>query len=309
MSRGRSIGGTAFFGIVFAAALVAATGSGLADWRDETKVLRVGYLSTGNPAQAAARMDLFRSYLESRIGLPVELVPAITYAALIDGTVGGRIQYAIHSATSYVVGEAACTCIEPLAVPAAFDGSVGFHSILLVRTDSPIRTLADASGATIAVSGEDSLAGRLVPFAGLAGEGIDAGTYFSRIVDAPGPEAAITALLAGDVDVAAGWSSLTGDASTGYAFGVLTRMVIDGRLSMDAVRVLWRSPIIPFGPHAVRTNMASELKLLLADALFDVAFLAPEVLEAVDRSGFGGGGFVAIDPARYAVIAELIGGE
>ncbi|MEX0696054.1 MAG: phosphate/phosphite/phosphonate ABC transporter substrate-binding protein [Dongiaceae bacterium] len=309
MSRGRSIGGTAFFGIVFAAALVAATGSGFADWRDETKVLRVGYLSTGNPAQAAARMDLFRSYLESRIGLPVELVPAITYAALIDGTVGGRIQYAIHSATSYVVSEAACTCIEPLAVPAAFDGSVGFHSILLVRADSPIRTLADASGATIAVSGEDSLAGRLVPFAGLAGEGIDAGTYFSRIVDAPGPEAAITALLAGDVDVAAGWSSLTGDASTGYAFGVLTRMVIDGRLSMDAVRVLWRSPIIPFGPHAVRTNMASELKLLLADALFDVAFLAPEVLEAVDRSGFGGGGFVAIDPARYAVIAELIGGE
>ena len=309
MSTGRSIVGAAFFGLFLAAAIVGAADSGLADWRDETKVLRVGYLSTGNPARIAARMDLFRSYLEGRIGLPVELVPAVTYAALIDGAVSGRIQYAIHSATSYAVAEAACACIEPLAVPAAFDGSMGFHSILLVRAESPIRNLADAAGATIAVSGEDSLAGRLVPFAGLAGEGIDAETYFSRIVDAPGPEAAITALLAGDVDIAAGWSSLTGDASTGYAFGVLTRMVIDGRLSMDAVRVLWRSPIIPFGPHAVRIDMASELKLLLADALFDMAFMAPEVLEAVDRSGFGGGGFVAIDPAIYAVIAELIGDE
>jgi phosphonate transport system substrate-binding protein len=86
-------------------------------------------------------------------------------------------------------------------------------------------------------------------------------------------------------------------------------MVIDGRLSMDAVRVIWQSGSIPFGPHAVRTDMASELKLLLADALFDMALFAPEVLEAVDRSGIGGGGFVAIDPARYAIIAELVAGD
>lgn len=296
-------------GFVVAGVLAGATGHVLADWREDTGVLRIGYLSTGNPVQTAARMDLFRTYLEGRIGLPVELVPAVTYTALIDSTAGGRVQYAIHSATSYAVAEAACTCIEPLAVPAAFDGSIGFHSIFLVRADGPIRTLADAAGAAIAVSGEDSLAGRLVPFAGLASEGIDAETYFSKIVDAPGPEAAITALLAGEVDIAAGWSSLTGDRSTGYAFGVLTRMVIDGRLSMDAVRVIWQSGLIPFGPHAVRADMASELKLLLADALFDMALFAPEVLEAVDRSGIGGGGFVAIDPARYAIIAELIGGD
>lgn len=289
-------------------ALSLAGGAGLAvaDWRDELKVLRVGYLSTGNPAESGARMDRFRQWLEARIGLPVELVPATTYAALIDGTADGRIQYAIHSASSYAVAESACGCIEPLAVPAAFDGSVGFYSILLVRSDSRIRSLADAAGARIAVSGEDSLAGRLVPLAALAGEGIDPDTYFADVVAAPGPEAAITALVAREVDIAAGWSSLTGDPSAGYAFGVLTRMVIDGRLSMDAVRIIWRSRLIPFGPHAVRTDLASELKLLLADALFDMAAVAPEVLESIDRSGFGGGGFVAIDPDSYRVVAELI---
>ena len=296
-----SVGGIA------AALLLAAVATGDADWRDETKVLRVGYLSTGNQAQNAARMETFRAYLEGRIGLPVDVVPATAYAALIDATVAGRIQYAIHSATSFAIAAAACGCIEPLAVPAAFDGSVGFHSVLLTRSDGAIRSLPDARGARLAVAGEDSLAGRLVPLAALVADGIDPETFFAGIVTMPGPEAAITALLSGEVDVAAGWSSLTGDPSSGYAFGVLNRMVGDGRLTMDAVRILWQSRRIPFGPHAVRTDMASELKLAIADALFDMAALAPEVLEAVDRSGIGGGGFVAIDPADYGVIAELVG--
>ena len=237
------------------------------------------------------------------------MVPATTYAGLIDGTVEGRIDYGIHSATSFAIAEAACGCIEPLAVPAAFDGSVGFHSVLLVRSGGPIHSLPDARGARLAVAGEDSLAGRLVPLAALVADGIDPETFFARIVTMPCPEAAITALLSGEVDVAAGWSSLTGDPSSGYAFGVLNRMVSDGRLTMDTVRILWQSRRIPFGPHAVRTDMASELKLAIADALFDMAALAPEVLEAVDRSGIGGGGFVAIDPTDYGVVAELLGGR
>lgn len=292
--------GAALLCLAFSAAPV------IADWREDTKVLRIGYLATGNPAADASRMEPFRAYLEGRIALPVELVPSATYAGLMDGMADGRVQYAILSATAFAALESACACAEPLAVPSAYDGSVGFHSVLLARADGPIRSLVDAEGVRLALSGEDSVAGRLVPLAGLAAEGIDPDTYFAGIVTAPGPEAAITALLAGEVGVAVGWSSLAGDAATGYSFGVLTRMVIDGRLSMDQIRVVWRSALIPFGPHAIRTDMASELKLLLADALFDMAAFAPDVLEAVDRTGFGGGGFVAIDPGDYAVIAQVL---
>jgi phosphonate transport system substrate-binding protein len=272
------------------AGLWAAGGPSLATWREDTKVLRVGYLATGNPAADASRMEPFRAYLEGRIALPVELVPSPAYAGLIDGAADGRIQYAILSATAFAALEAACTCVEPLAVPSAYDGSLGFHSILLARADGPVASLADAKGARLALAGEDSVAGRLVPTEVLAAEGIDVATYFAGVVSKPGPEAAISGLLSGDVDVAVGWSSLKGDPATGYSFGVLTRMVIDGRLAMDQVRVVWQSPLIPFGPHVVRTDIAPELKLLLADALFDMASIAPEVLEAVDRTGFGGGG-------------------
>jgi len=277
-----------------------------ADWRAEMQVLRIGYLASPDPSVDAARLEPFRAYIESRIELPVELIPSTTYDSLIDAEVTGRVQYGIHSATSFAAADAACACLEPLAVPSALDGSTGFYAILLVRAESSIQSLADARGKRLALAGEDSVAGNLVPLKAFAEEGIDVGTYFADVSTYPGPEAAIAAMLAGNADLAVGWSSLAGDPAAGYSFGVLTRMVIDGRLLVDPLRVVWQSRRIPFGPHAVRRDMPAELKTILSDALQSMVVAAPEALEAVDRSGYGGGGFVAIDPAEYAVIADLV---
>ena len=298
-------------GLVWPSAVVAAFLSAAGAFAEATvlgqpDVIRVGFLAADQLAASDARMEPFRAYIESRIGIPVELVPAATYESLIDATVGGQIQYGVHSATSFAVAQHACDCIEPLALPSAYDGSMGFYSVLLARADGAIGSLADARGKRLAVSGEDSVAGRLVPLAELMGQGIDPESYFSGVLAVPGPEAAVSAVLSGEADLAVGWSSLAGDPSTGYSFGLLTRMVIDGRLPPGAVKVIWRSSLIPFGPHAVRNDLPSEMKLRIADALFDMAFVAPEALEAVDRSGFGGGGFVAVDPGAYAVIGSLV---
>jgi phosphonate transport system substrate-binding protein len=277
-----------------------------ADWRDETKVLRVGFLSSASPAEDVARLEPFRAYLEARISVPVELVPATTAAALIDAEVSGRVAYAIESAVGYATAAAECACVEPLAAPTAADGSRGYHSILVVRADSPIRDLAGMAGSRLAVSAADSVAGRLVPMRALAAAGIDPATHFASLFEAPGPQDAIAAVFDGRADVAVGWSSLAGDAAGGYSFGVLTRMTAEGRLAMDQVRIVWQSPLIPFGPHTVRKDMPAELKALLLDALSAMANEAPEVLDAVDRSSFGGGGFVAVNAADYAVVAALV---
>lgn len=282
----------------------AALGQG--GWREEMKVLRIGYLASPDPSRDAARLEPFRAYIETRISLPVELIPAATYDSLMDAEVTGRVQYGIHSATSFAAADAACACLEPLAVPSALDGSTGFYAILLVRAEGPIQSLADTRSKRLALAGEDSLAGRLVPMRAFADEGIDPGTWFGDIATYPGPEAAIAAMLAGEADIAVGWSSLAGDPLAGYSFGVLTRMVIDGKLAIDPLRVVWQSRRIPFGPHAVRRDLAPELKTMLSDALMSMVVESPDALEAVDRSGYGGGGFVAIDPAEYGVIAELV---
>ena len=238
--------------------------------------------------------------------MPVEIEPEADYTALIDAQASARVQYAIHGATSYAAAAEKCQCVEAIAAPVAADGALGFYSVLLARADGPIHTLADARGKRIALAGEDSIAGRLVPAKAFADQGIDPGEYFSSVIDAGDPEGAINALLSGSADVAVGWSSLTGDAASGYDFGVLSRMVADGTLQMSDVRLVWQSRLIPFGPHAVRTDIPADAKAMISSALLAMAAESPEALDAVDRLGFGGGGFATPDPTLYAVMRELV---
>jgi phosphonate transport system substrate-binding protein len=278
-----------------------------AQWQDTHKALRVGFLAIDGAAYDLRKLEPFRAYIQASVGMPVELVPAVSYAALIDAQATDRVQYAIHSATSYVTTAAQCRCIDPVAVPTAFNGARGFHSIILARADSGITALRDAAGKTLAVSSGDSIAGRLVPLKYLAREGIDPSTHFGSLVEASDPAAAIAALQSGSVDLAVGWSSLTGNPAAGYDFGVLTSLVQARTLSMEGVRIVWQSPLIPFGPHALRSDVPEGVKAGLLTALTAMASASPVALDAVDRSPTGGGGFAPVSASDYAVVADLIG--
>ena len=167
--------------VLLALAVVAAMPAS-AGWRDDLKVLRIGTVAPHGAAYDIARLEPFRAYMQDRLGLPVEIVAMADYDALIDAQTSARVQYAIHSASSYATTEALCACVEPIALPAAFDGSHGFHSVLVAHAGSAIASLADARGKRLALTGADSIAGRLVPLKALAGEGIDPKTYFSSLL-------------------------------------------------------------------------------------------------------------------------------
>ena len=277
-----------------------------ADWRDDAKVLRIGILTAETPGADLARLEPFRAYLAQKIALPVELVPAMTMATLIEAETSGRVQYAILSAAAYAATAEICKCVEPLVLPTAMDGSRGFHAILLARADSQIQKLEDTDGARLALGAADSVAGSLIPLKEFAAAGIDPSSHFAALYESPGPVDAVRALLDGRADLALAWSSLAGDPATGYSFGPLTTMVASGALSMDQVRVVWQSPLIPFGPHAVRTDMPADEKTGLRDALTTMAAEAPDTLDAVDRSAYGGGGFVAASADDYAPLMALV---
>jgi phosphonate transport system substrate-binding protein len=290
--------------MAFTAALLLAGGSASADWRDTFSVLRIGVVTGANAIFRQAQLEPFRLYLEARTALPVEIVSLPTYDALIEAQSSSRVQYGIYSATAFSSAASTCHCVEPLAVPTAAGGETGFHAILVARADGPIRSLADAKGTRLALAAPDSVAGRLHPMKAFEAEGIVAADYFSEVLDKTDPEMALTALLAGEADLAAAWSSLAGDEAAGYSFGNLASLVAEGSLSMDQIRIVWQSPLIPFGPHAVRTDMPEELKTLLGNALTAMAYEDPAALDAVDRSG--GGGFVSADASLFAPTDALL---
>jgi phosphonate transport system substrate-binding protein len=289
---------------VLALAVLVAAGVARGDWRDNITVLRVGVMTGANASYRLAQLQPFKDYLESRIALPVEIVPSADYNALIAAQTGSLVDYAIESATAFVTARARCDCVEALAVPTRSGGEPGFHALLVARADGPIKTLADAKGTRLALAGADSVAGRLLQMKAFEAEEIVADDFFSEIVDVSDPEAAITALLAGEADLAVAWSSLAGDRAAGYSFGVLADLVAEGGLAMDQIEIVWQSALIPFGPHAIRANLPGELKGLLSRALLDIAAENPVALDAVDR--FGGRGFVAANAGLYAPVAALI---
>lgn len=283
-----------------AAALLATSTFALADWRDEIKVFRIGIMAGANAPYRLAQIEPFRAYLEMRLAVPVEIVPNRDFAALIDAQSRSRIHYAIYSATA----SALCQCVEPLVIPTRSGGEVGFYALLIASADGNIESLGDAKGARLALAGDDSVAGRLLQLNAFEQEEIVPSEFFSEILDTPDPEFAISALLAGDADLAVAWSSLTGNESAGYSFGVLTDLVGNGELSMDQVRIVWQSPLIPFGPHAIRLDLPDDLKPILSAALVEMASENPVALDAVDR--FGGLGLVVTNTSLYAPIAAIV---
>lgn len=276
-----------------------------ADWRDETPVLRIGIVTgpAPNTAFALGQAEPFRAALEARLGSSVALVPAEDYGRLIEAQLTG-VPVTFLSATAFAQLYDLCTCVEPLAIPRNSDDSLGYRSVLLVPAGSPIGTVAALAGARLAVSAPDSVAGRLLPLALFAGEGLTTGDL-GALVERESPAAAVAAMLAGEADAALAWSSLTGSVSAGYSRGVMTQMVADGRLSMDDVRVAWRSPIIPNGPVTIRASAPDDLKADLLAALISIAESDPEIIALVD--GSFGGGYVAGDAAMYDPLVLMIG--
>ena len=208
-------------GALLAVSLALATTAALAAWRDDIKALRVGVVGGTDPAYRLATLEPFRVYLQDKTGIPVEIVPAPTYDALIDAQAGGHVDYAIYSATAYATAVLRCDCIEAFAAPVAADGALGFYSILVARSGDSIADLAGAGGKRLGLGPADSVAGSIVPRHAFAADGIDPDAYFLAVTEYPTPEEAMAALLRGEVDIAAAWSSLTGSEPLGYAFGTL----------------------------------------------------------------------------------------
>ncbi|MCL6569885.1 MAG: PhnD/SsuA/transferrin family substrate-binding protein, partial [Meiothermus silvanus] len=78
-----------------------------------------------------------------------------------------------------------------------------YHSDVIVRADSPYRTLADLRGAVFAFVDPMSFSGDLAVRALLAEQGYDPKSFFRRVIYTSSHDNSITAVLSGLVDGAA----------------------------------------------------------------------------------------------------------
>jgi phosphonate transport system substrate-binding protein len=241
--------------------------------------------------------------LEAVLARPVEILPLISYDAMIDAQVQRRIDGGFFSAAAYAIANANCTCLEPLAAPKASDGTLAYHAVIVARNGSGIASLADLAGKTVAVSAADSLGARRLQLAGLLSENIDPAT-FAAVLEVESPEAATSLVASGVADAAFAWSSLSGAAEIGYSRGNLADLVASGQISMDQLSIVWRSPAIGHSPFAVLRTLGEEEKEKIVTYLLDLAIMDPTAYDRLDP--FYGGGFAAVDPQDYSGLETLL---
>lgn len=282
-----------------AALLLNAPGGARADWRADIGTFRVGIVGEpGKDTTVAGLAELKRAYTLA-LGLPVEFFVADSYRALIEAQANRRVEYAVYSTMAYAAAALSCACVEPLVAPTAASGAIGIRSVL-ITTAADFTDIKAIGSHRVAVAGTDDLAGALVPLSALRGLGLLQGGD-SFLVRVPTVEEGEARLLAGTVDAMFGWVE-TGIGTTPLpGSGSLQRLAQMGRTD---VRLVWTSELLRFGPHAIRTDLDTEVRRRLVPFLTGLNSSAPEVFALLEAHHTGG--FAPVDEADYATALDLV---
>ena len=276
----------------------------ISNWRDSFGVLAVGYLIQGDQQRQRRKMEAFRRALERATRLRVLFRPAKTLEQLITMQINRRIQYAVHSASSYVSAQVRCKCLEPIAAPTDQQGARGVYAVIIAPYDGDVRGVNDLKGRRLAVPKPPATITRMLPLKRLKDSGFDKRGDLGTIVDVDHPIAGWQKIQAKEADAVIGWSTLQGDFQTGYSGGTLNHLFNQTSLAKSTdVRVVWQSELVPHGPHTIRSDAPTQLKKLLSEFLLSMHQKNTYAYDAVspDLSG----GFAAISDKDYYALTRL----
>jgi phosphonate transport system substrate-binding protein len=264
---------------------------------------RIGLLGGENTQDRLARYDEFQKLLSQHLRMPVKLYPAADYAGVMQGIAAGQLEAAEFGASGFAGAWLDCKCIEPVVVPQEKDGSTYYYSVMVVRADSGIKSLADMKGHSLAWADPNSTSGYLIPSATLKTKGINLadGAYFTKTGFSGGHEQGVVAVLNKQYDAAVTWTSGQGDQAEGYTRGNLRTMVDRKLLKMSDINIIWQSGKIPNGPWAIRTALPEALKTSFRDFLLALPKSNPKVYADIEQ-----GSGVGYAPATMDLYKDII---
>lgn len=275
--------------LLAAVAVLAFAGAAAAE---DLKEFRIGILGGENEADRLKSYQCMVDQLPAVLGVEkVSLFPAADYDGVVQGLLGGTLDFAELGASGFAkIYLANANAVEPMLTTVQTDGSMGYYSVMVARKDKGYKTLADLKGKKLGFADPDSTSGYLVPLVTLPGSiGAPVKEYFSSTGFGGGHENLVLEVLKGNFDAGTTWASGVGEFKDGYTSGNLRKMVDKGILNMDDIVELWRSPLIPNGPYVVRTTMSAESKQKFKDYMMKLPQTDPACFKAVtagENKGF-----------------------
>ncbi len=281
---------------LLAAVALVATASAVA--AEDLKEFRIGILGGENEADRLRNFQCLVDKLPAAIGVEkVSLFPAADYDGVIQGLLGGTLDFAELGASGYAKTYLAkADAVEPIFTTVQTDGSMGYHSVMVARKDSGITKLEDMEGKKLGFADPDSTSGYLVPTVTLPeAVGAPVKEFFGETGFGGGHENLVLEVLKGTFDAGTTWASGVGEFKDGYSSGNLRKMVDKGILNMDDLVELWKSPLIPNGPIVLRTSMEDGMKAKVKDFFAKLPESDPACFAAIEGGEFKGYAEVNVD--------------
>lgn len=279
----------------FSAVLLFGADPAFANYKETVEILRIGMLASHPVMGDSLKQETVRKAYSDALGIPVEIIGFPNQAALIDANVSGRVTYAIHTARSFAVAQAACSCVAPVRSPVDPDGTSGFRSVLAVR-DSVQKPVAEMR---IAFPGRNSVSGYIMPEQAILTGALET----PMLMETTGTDAMLAAVEAQTADGFFGWIAdpqTEESASEPAFFGGWNKERVE---ALGPIRIVWSSEPVPFGPHALHGTVPGDLADAIAAFLDAMRETSPGLLDLLEP--VHGGGFLAPDPEAYRVLRPV----
>ena len=243
-------------------------------------------LILGAVAYAPKVVTIWEGFKEHFIkhGLPFDYILYSNYETQVEHLLAGSIDVAWNSPLAWIRADRLAKAQgKQVRAIAMRDTDCNLTSVLIVRSDSPIKNLADLKGKTIAVGAVDSPQASLIPLEFLRSQGLAPYTDFSiqrhnvlagKHGDHVGGERdAATALMAKQADAAA------------VIKGNYEAFTAEGLLPSGATRVLAETPAYDHCNFTVGPAADETLVQRFHNLLMSMAYDDPEVRPLMELEG------------------------
>ena len=227
----------------------------------EITEFNIGILGGENAQDRLTSNECLRAKMEAALGVPVKLFTPADFDGVIQGLLGGTLDYAWLGASAYAkIYLTDPEAVEVKLIKQNLDDSTGYYSIGFTRVDTGITNMDEAKGKVFAFADPNSTSGFLVPGAELTAKYGKLEDYFAEVKMSGGHEQTVVGVANGDFDAGVTWADGLGNWEDGYNSGAFRKAADAGLVDMSTLVEIWRSTVIPEGPMVVRKALPQDVK-------------------------------------------------
>jgi phosphonate transport system substrate-binding protein len=165
------------------------------------EVLRISAIPDESPTELQRKFKPLGDYLAKETGMKVEFTPVTDYAAVVEALATKKIDMAWLGGFTYVQTKIRTNGTANPIIQRAEDEK--FTSVFIVPADSPLKTLSELKGKTIAFGSPSSTSGHLMPRYFLMQAGVNPDKDFKNIAFSGAHDATVAFVASGKADVGA----------------------------------------------------------------------------------------------------------